>query len=170
VEAEGAVGVELLVVEELVAGALAGEGGLLQGVGEQLIRHVRGEHGLGHDQGAVAGRLLVGGDRERLRVLDVPADHRLAGQAGVEPLQDLGWLQRGGAARHQTGRVAQGDPHPQLLVGQGDRLGQGGGERRRVAAGVQAVDGPAPVAQQLARPRFSQWPPSVQSSMRPSAG
>jgi hypothetical protein len=52
----------------------------------------------------------------------------------------------GGAARHQAGRVAEGDAHAQLLVGKGDGLGQGGGERRRVAAGVDAVDGPAPVA------------------------
>jgi hypothetical protein len=38
--AKGPVGVELLVVEELVAGALAREGGLLEGVGEQLVRHL----------------------------------------------------------------------------------------------------------------------------------
>ena len=89
VEAEGPVGVELGVVEELVAGALAREGGLLEGVGEQLVRHVRGEQGFGHDQGAVARRGLVLGDREPLGVLDVGHGHRGPGQAGVEPLKDL---------------------------------------------------------------------------------
>ena len=164
--AQGPVGVELLVVEELVAGALAREGGLLEGVGEQLVRHLGVSTALAtisvplSDSSPPSTR---NGSGYSMRPRTTASRDRRAFSSSTSSGCSGSALPR----TRPPGR--RGDPHAQLLVGEGDRLA------RVVANGgasplASMQYGPAAVAQQLDQAEVLLQSAAVGAEQHPALG
>ena len=115
------------------------------------MRRIGGQDGFGNDQVTLVGAVLpsVVVVLDHLRIRDLAHTHRFPGQPGAELREGRCWLERGRCTRDEVKRVCELNDNAQLLSCQRHRLRQRGRQRRGVAAGVNAIDHPALVPEQL---------------------